>query len=169
MGILLYSVILTLLILINLPYSNVIVLEMNKSFGISSEFKNDLANKIKNLYQKQLGHQIENVFCGFRGRTLTIILEGTITQPEKILNQNQNQKLARQVREIIDDVIQPQIKSSIEEVIDVKVIDYLSSTAIDRNRTFAIAIFEGKNGKSRTAKQNAVPQKKRRFALPDKI
>ncbi|MGB5633399.1 MAG: Na-translocating system protein MpsC family protein [Waterburya sp.] len=39
-------------------------------------------------------------------------------------------------------IIHPQIQDIIEEVLDVKVVDYLSDTTIDNDITGAIAIFE---------------------------
>lgn len=41
-------------------------------------------------------------------------------------------------------MIHPQIQTIIEEVLNVKVVDFLSDTTIDNNITGAIAIFEFK-------------------------
>lgn len=101
-----------------------------------------LSNKIRDIYQKQLNHQLNNISYKLFDRTLIIILEGTITTPEKILKNNDNLKLAQEVREKIDNLIQPQIKNIIEESLNVEVIDFLSDSTIDLDLTGAIAIFE---------------------------
>jgi uncharacterized protein YbcI len=75
---------------------------------------------------------------------LVILLEGTVTSLEKLLKDNGYLQLAKQVRKALDNVIHPQIQNIIEEVLDVKIIDFLSDTAINSNLTGAIAIFEFK-------------------------
>ena len=91
-----------------------------------------------------LGHQLDNISYKLFNRTLIVMLEGTITSPEKLLKDNNLLFLAKQVREAIDSVIYPQIKEIIEEVMNVKVIDFLIDTTIDNNLTGAIAILEFK-------------------------
>lgn len=117
---------------------------MNNSFTISQDLQNQISQIIKDIYSKELGHQVKEVKVKLRNSNLIIIVEGTVTKPEQLLSQTQNRKLAKQVRKFIDDVIQPQIKNSLEEAIEVKILDYLSDTVIDSNITGAIAIFEFK-------------------------
>ena len=74
--------------------------------------------------------------------TLIIMLEGTITLPEKLLKNNDRHCLAEEVRKLIDSIIHPQIQSSIEDILNVRVVDFLSDTTIEQNMTGAIAIFE---------------------------
>ncbi len=103
-----------------------------------------LFQKIKDVYQEELEQQLDNISYKLFDRTLVITLEGIETLPEKLLKANNRYDLAQQVRKVIDSVINPQIKNIIEEVLDVKVIDFLSDTTIDNNITGAIAIFEFK-------------------------
>ena len=103
-----------------------------------------LSQKIKDVYQDKLEHQLDNISYRLFERTLIIMMEGTITSPEKLLKSSARLDLAKQVRESIDSVIHPQIKDIIEEVLNVKVIDFLSDTTIDNDLTGAIAIFEFK-------------------------
>ena len=104
-----------------------------------------LSQKIKDIYQDQLEHELEHVYYKLFDRTLIVILEGAITTPEKLLKSNDNFYLAQQVRTAIDNVIHPQIKDIIEEVMDVEVTDFMSDTTIDNNITGAIAILEFKS------------------------
>ncbi len=106
-----------------------------------------LSEKIKNIYQEQLEHELDRVSYKLFDRTLVVILEGAITSPEKLLKNNDHLFLAKQVRTAIDDVIHPQIKNTIEEVMDVQVTDFMSDTTIDNNITGAIAILEFKSNK----------------------
>jgi uncharacterized protein YbcI len=108
------------------------------------QIENLLSQKIQDIYKNQLEHQLDNISYKLFDRTLVIVLEGTVTSSEKLLKNNDRIYLAEQVREAIDSVIQPQIKEIIEEVLDVKVVDFLSDTTIDNNLTGAIAMFEFK-------------------------
>jgi uncharacterized protein YbcI len=101
-----------------------------------------LSPKIKSIYKNQLKHQLDNISYYLFERTLIVILEGTVTAPEKILNNNEKICLAKQVRKVIDSTIQPQICSIIEEAMNVKVIDFLCDTTLESNCTSAIVIFE---------------------------
>lgn len=106
-----------------------------------------LSEKIKNIYQEQLEHDLDSISYKLFDRTLVVILEGAITSPEKLLKDNDHLFLAKQVRTAIEDVIHPQIKDTIEEVMDVQVTDFMSDTTIDNNITGAIAILEFKSSK----------------------
>lgn len=117
---------------------------MNKKAVKIRKIEHLLAQKIKDVYQYQLEHQLDNISFKLFDRTLIVMLEGSITSPEKLLKDNDNLLLAQQVREAIDGVIHPQIKNIIEDVMDVTVIDFLSDTTIDSNFTGAIAILEFK-------------------------
>ena len=107
-----------------------------------------LSQKINDVYQYQLEHQLDNISYRLFDRTLIIMLEGTITSPEKLLKNSDRLDLAKQVRESIDSVIHPQIKDIIEEVLNVRVVDFLTDTTIDKDLTGAIAIFEFKPGRT---------------------
>jgi uncharacterized protein YbcI len=101
-----------------------------------------LSKKIKDLYQTRLNHQITNIDYHLFDRTAIVMMEGIITPVEQLLNEADRQELAKQVRNVIDDVIYGEIKKFIEEAIDVTVVDFLSDTTIDSDRAGAIAIFE---------------------------
>ena len=101
-----------------------------------------LSKKIKDIYQNQLEHKLNRVSYRLFDHTLIVILEGTVTSSEKLLKNNARLGLAEEVRQSIDSVIHPQIRNIIEEILNVKVIDFLSSTVIERDLTGAIAILE---------------------------
>jgi uncharacterized protein YbcI len=106
-----------------------------------------LSKKIQDIYQEQLHHQLENISYKFFDHTLIVILEGAVTSLEKLLTNNNNLHLAQQVRRAIDDLIHPQIKNIIEEVMNVEIIDFMTDTTIDNNITGAIAILKFKSNK----------------------
>jgi uncharacterized protein YbcI len=104
-----------------------------------------LSQKIKIIYQENLEQQIDDVYYRLFDRTLIVVIEGTVTPPEILLEKKDRSDIAKQVREIIDRLLQPQIKNIIEEVIDVTVTDFICDTTIKSNCTGAIVIFELKS------------------------
>ncbi|MDJ0692539.1 MAG: DUF2294 domain-containing protein [Xenococcaceae cyanobacterium MO_188.B32] len=123
---------------------NLYLLDMNQKAIRIKTIEPLLSQKIKDIYQERLEHQLNDIYYKLFDSTLIIILEGTITSTEKLLKDNDRLYLVTQVREAIERAIQPQIKNIIEEVMDVKVVDFLSDTTIDNDLTGAIAIFEFK-------------------------
>lgn len=118
---------------------------MNQKRLQIKEIESVLSQKIKDIYKEQLEQELNNISYQLFDRTLIITLEGIVTSPEKLLKENNSPHLAEQVREAIDRLIQPQIQNTIEEVLNVKVVDFLTDTTIDRDLTGAIAIFELKS------------------------
>jgi uncharacterized protein YbcI len=100
-----------------------------------------LSPKIRDIYKNQLKHQLDSVSFYLFERTLIVILEGTVTPPEKMLNNNEKICLAKKVRKVIDSILKPQLKTIIEDVMNVKVIDFLCDTTLESNCTSAIVIF----------------------------
>ena len=115
---------------------------MNQKAIQIKKIESILSQKIEDIYRDKLEQKLNNISYRLFDRTLIVILEGTVTSPEKLLKDNNSLCLAKQVREAIDRVIHPQIQETIEEVLNVKVIDFLSDTTIDHDLTGAIAIFE---------------------------
>lgn len=108
----------------------------------SQKIESVLIPKIKDIYHQELEQKLDNISYKLFDRILVILIEGIITSPEKLLQKKQRGDLAKQVRTTVDGVIHPQIKKIIEEVLEVKVIDFLTDTTMNNNLTGAIAIFE---------------------------
>lgn len=118
---------------------------MTQTNSISQQLQQSLFSELQQLYERELEQKLSQISCQVFERTLVIFMEGTITQPEKILAANENKLLAQKVRASLDRIIQPQIKSVIEEVLGMKVVDFLSDTTLDANGTGAIVVFELKS------------------------
>ncbi|NJL84438.1 MAG: DUF2294 domain-containing protein [Chloroflexaceae bacterium] len=109
---------------------------------MSESITSHLSTRIRELYEHELDHQVSAINYHLFDQTLILILEGTVTPPEQLLTRISQKDLARQVRDVLDRLVQPQIRTLIEEVMNVEVVDFLSDTAIESGRTGAIAIFE---------------------------
>jgi uncharacterized protein YbcI len=105
------------------------------------QIQRTLAQRIQALYRDQLGHQPSKVTCQLSDSNLTIILENSITQPEQLLAQTGRQELAEQVRSDLDEAIQPQLKTLIENILNVQVVELLSDATLETGRTGIIALL----------------------------
>jgi uncharacterized protein YbcI len=105
------------------------------------QIQRTLAQRIQALYREQLGHQPTKVTCQLSDSNLTIILENSITQPEQLLAQTGRQELAEQVRSDLDEAIQPQLKTLIENILNVQVVELFSDATLKTGRTGIIALL----------------------------
>lgn len=114
---------------------------MDSSIPTRGQVERTLSQRIQALYRHQLEHQPSRITCQIFDEKVAIVLEDSITQPELLLVNTGQEELAQEVRSEIDEALKPQIKSIIEEVIGVDVIDLLSNAKLDTGRTATVAIL----------------------------
>ncbi|MUL34869.1 DUF2294 domain-containing protein [Gloeocapsopsis dulcis] len=114
---------------------------MDSSIPTRGQIERTLSQRIQALYRHQLEHQPSRISCQIFDEKVAIILEDSITQPEQLLVSTGQEELAQEVRSEIDEALKPQIKSIIEEIVGVNVIDLLSNAKLDTGRTATIAIL----------------------------
>ncbi|MGJ3252437.1 MAG: DUF2294 domain-containing protein [Elainellaceae cyanobacterium] len=112
-------------------------IEQKQAEGIISE-------NVKIMYHEQLGHEPGLVTCQIFDDKLVMLVEGAITPAEKLLLQVEQRQLVEQVRSLLDVAIQPYLKSILEHVVNVPVIDLMVNTTVDTERTGSIAILAEK-------------------------
>lgn len=114
---------------------------MDPSSPTRGQLERTLSQRIQALYRHQLEHQPSRVTCQIFAEKIAIILEDSITQPEKILVNSGEQELAEQVRAELYEVLEPQLKALIEEVVGVAVVDMLSNAKLETGRSATVAIL----------------------------
>lgn len=114
---------------------------MDPSSPTRGQLERTLSQRIQALYRTQMEHQPSRVTCQIFEEKIAIILEDSITKPEKILVNSGEQELAEQVRSELEEAIQPQLKALIEEVVGVAVIDLLSNAKLETGRTATVVIL----------------------------
>jgi len=118
---------------------------LTKEAGTSQQtvgqLERSISQKVQALYKQHLGHQPSKVTCQLFDSKMAIILENSITQPEQLLMEEGSMELAEKVRADLNQAIKPQIKSLIESVLNVDVLDILSDAAIDTARTGIIVVL----------------------------
>lgn len=100
-----------------------------------------LSQDVRDLYFNHLGHQPNKVSCQLVDKTLTIIVEDSITLPEQLLNKSGHVDLAKQVRSNIEKIVEVHLKQTIEEVCGIPVIELFSNSALDTRRTSIVAVL----------------------------
>ncbi len=105
------------------------------------QVERELSQKVQALYKKHMGHQPSKVSCQLFSSKLVVVLEDSVTQPEKLLVEEGQTALAEKVRADLNEAMQPQIKTLIESILGVTVLDLLSDAALDTGRTGIIAVL----------------------------
>jgi len=105
------------------------------------QLEQSLSQRVVVLYLTDLGHQLNQVSCNLVDKTLTIVIENSITRLEQFLVRSNRQEMAKQVRLNLHKALEPHLKALIEEVVKVPVIDLLCDSAFDTGRTSIVAVL----------------------------
>lgn len=117
---------------------------MSSSSPTRGQVERTLSQRIQSLYRTQLEHKLSKVTCQIFDEKIAIILEDSVTQPEQLLANNGQAKLAEQVRSELGEALEPQLKALIEEVVGVNVVELLSDAKLETGRTATVAILAAK-------------------------
>lgn len=105
------------------------------------QLETSLSQRIEALYLAQLGHQPSQIFCQLNNNKLTIIVEKSVTKPVQFLIESGKQEVAEVLHSNVQKALQPQLKSLIEEVVGVGVVDLFDNSELNTSRTIIIAIL----------------------------
>lgn len=106
------------------------------------QLERTLSQRVQAFYRTQLGHQPSRVQCHIADGKVIIVLEDSITKPEKLLLETGQEELAEKVHNDLDKALHPLLTELIEEIVGVKVIDILSDATFDTGRTGTIVVLE---------------------------
>ncbi len=107
----------------------------------AGQLERSLSQKIQALYRTQLGHQPSKITCQLFGQQLAVIVEDSVTQPEKLLAEEGREGLAEKVRVDLEDALKPELQALIEDILEVNVLDLLSDATLETGRTGMVAIL----------------------------
>ena len=111
------------------------------TFPTRGQLERSLSQQIQALYRNQLGHRPSEVDCELLETKIAIVLEQSVTQPEQLLAEQGKEALVEELHAALDQVLRPQLKSLIEEVVGVPVLDLLIDATIKTERTGMIVIL----------------------------
>ncbi|HEY9824069.1 MAG TPA: DUF2294 domain-containing protein [Stenomitos sp.] len=133
---------------------------MSTPLQTKGQLERKLSQHIQSLYRQQFHQQPAKITCELGNNNLTFILEDSITQPEKTLVDQGQIQLAEEVRDNLGEAFKPELKKSLETLLQVQVLDILSDAAISSGRTGIIVILSQTpafRGSDHRAKQNGEP------------
>jgi uncharacterized protein YbcI len=106
------------------------------------QLERSLAKQLQNLYLERLDHTAGNVTCQLLNGNLTILIEGSLTQPEQLLlTTRERPRLVAQVRSNLNDIMRPEVIHLIEKTLHRKVLDFMSDTTLETSLTGVIVIL----------------------------
>ncbi len=114
---------------------------MNQAAFTRGQLERQLSQKIQALYREHLGHKPSKVICQLADSKLTVIIEDSITQAEKLLAEEGCSKLAEEVRTTLSDAVLQPIQSEMEAILGVSVLDMMVDSTLETGRTGIIAIL----------------------------
>lgn len=115
---------------------------MNTSELTRGQVERTISQRIQALYRECLGHQPSKVTCELFEDKLTIILEDSMTPAEQLLLQEGKEDSVEQLRSDINEVIRPQLKAEIEQILGISVLDLLSDATLQTGRMGLIVVLE---------------------------
>ncbi|MEO0375584.1 MAG: Na-translocating system protein MpsC family protein [Cyanobacteria bacterium P01_A01_bin.17] len=106
-----------------------------------------LAARVTSIYQMLMGHPLKQVSCHFLStHAIAILLEGAITQPEKLLLSSGYGDLVQVIRQHLNDIIRPRIIAEVETVLQRGVIDSPNDVKFESDRmSFILVLTEPSN------------------------
>lgn len=114
---------------------------MTDTLYTRGQLERKLSQEIQSLYRRHLGHQPSKVTCQIFDCKLAVIIEGSITNAERLLIEEGKKKLAEEVRSNLDNALQSELKQLIKNIAEVEIVDFLSDAALDTGRTGIIAVL----------------------------
>lgn len=115
---------------------------MDKDKPTVGQLERSLSQAIQKLYRTRLGHSTNQVITHLLADKLVIILENSTTMAEKVLIEEGQIALATEVRKTLMEALRPYLRSLIEEILDIVIVDLIQDSILETGRTGIIAIFD---------------------------
>jgi uncharacterized protein YbcI len=114
---------------------------MNQSIPTCGQLERSLSQSIQAFYRDKIGQRPSKVTCQLFDEKVAIIIENSISNAEQLLFQEGQTKLVEEIHSALDEVIKPQLKALMEEILKVGVLDLLSDATQETGRTGMIAVL----------------------------
>ena len=102
-----------------------------------------ISQNVHSLFWTQLKHKPSEIHCKLYENQLTVIVKNALTKPEQLLILNGYVEVAKEVRESIEQILEPHLKKIIEEVIGIKISELLFATHPKSDYISLIALMTG--------------------------
>ena len=106
------------------------------------QLEREISQRIRTLYKNCLGHKLSQATCQLLDSKVAIVLEDSVTQPEKLLIDEGRTELIEKVHDDLGQAIYPKIKNLVEDILGVSVLDLLGDVTLETERTGIIVILD---------------------------
>ena len=114
---------------------------MSPSNRVMNNIEQVISQSIHSLFWSELKHEPSEIRCNIYDNQLTITIKNALTKPEQLLMLNGYVEVAKEVRDSIEQILQPQLKKIIEEAIDTQITELLFATHTESNYISLIALM----------------------------
>jgi uncharacterized protein YbcI len=113
----------------------------SSSSSLFANLRRQIEGRIHAWYRHQLGHDPVKVHCQIFDNKLVIVLDNAVTQPERLLMTSGRLEFTEQVRATLDRIFRPHLQHLIETLMSVQVVDILTATQLETERTSIVVIL----------------------------
>lgn len=106
------------------------------------QIQRELSQSIQRLYKDCLGHTSGKISCQLFDEKLTIVIENSITQPERLIVEEGDAELAEKVRSDLNSAFCPRLSEEVSSVLGVDVSDVLSDATLETGRMAIVVVLE---------------------------
>ena len=118
-----------------------LLMSMATSLPTRGQLERELSQQIQALYRNNLGHRLGEVDCQIFDGKIAIVLENAITPAEQLLVSDGKQELVEEIHSSLTEALYSRLKALIEQIVGVSVLDLLSDTTLETERTGMIAVL----------------------------
>ena len=108
------------------------------------QLERSLSQQLQKLYREHLDHTTGKVSCRLFEDKLTVIVENSLTQPERLLLENGNSDRVEKLHDDLSRLVRPQLIDLVETILDQKVVDLMSDTTLETGRTGLVIVLSGR-------------------------
>ena len=112
-----------------------------KNILTSRQVETELSQQIRNFYLEKIDLKPQKVTCKLFSQYLVVVVDNAVTAIESNLWRADDCNLIEQARNEVDTILKPELSKLISEFLEVEVVELLSKTALETNRSIVLAIL----------------------------
>lgn len=124
------------------------------------QLERQISQRLQKLYREYLDHSTGKITCQLANNQLTVVIESSLTQTEQLLLKESDAAEVEQIRNNLDDIIRRKLVDIVEEILQLQVVDVMSDTTLETERTGLVIILEENPQKKLTRAKNTEASKK---------
>ena len=112
-----------------------------KNIPTYRQIETELSQQIRNFYLEKIDLKPQKITCKLFSKYLVVVVDNAVTPIESNLWRAGDYNLMEQVRNEVDAILKSELSKLISEFLEVEVVELLSKTALETNRSIVLAIL----------------------------